>query len=103
MEDRIPEVYGALVRGAEAGNINHIRMVLELTGEIGQEAEGKTEIAIVFNDKSIEANRHSVEPDLESDESTINILPIQYGGMRTPVGENGNRNGAGKFSSNGTS
>ena len=34
--ESLPQVYGALVREAEKGSIQHIRTVLELTGELKQ-------------------------------------------------------------------
>lgn len=100
--DRLNEVYGALLRGAEAGSIQHIRTVLELVGDLGAEVvDGGTQIAIVFNDKSIQANQRSMDPDMESEESTINLLPIQYSRLRQEMGQNGNRDGADSFSTNG--
>lgn len=84
LEKSLPEVYGALIREAEKGSIQHIRLVLELVGALGPEVEdSRTQIAIVFNDKSIQALPRELEPDMESAGGFINLLPIQYDGLRT--------------------
>jgi hypothetical protein len=46
--EHLPEVYGALVREAEKGSIQHIRTVLELTGELAQTGTGDNPLTIRF-------------------------------------------------------
>lgn len=45
--EHLPQIYAALIREAEKGSIQHIRTVLELTGELEQQV-GNTVIRIVY-------------------------------------------------------
>jgi hypothetical protein len=102
LEQSLPEVYGALIREAEKGSIHHIRTVLELVGQLGPEVtDERTQIAIVFNDKDIQAVPHRLDPDVESEAGTINLLPIQHSRLWTEVGQNGSGGGAAGYSRNG--
>lgn len=42
----LPEIYGALVREAEKGSIQHIRTALELTGELTQPGSEESPFAM---------------------------------------------------------
>lgn len=98
--ESLPEVYGALVREAVKGSIHHIRTVLELVGDLGPEVQdSRTQIAIVFNDKDIQASPNRLEADTESEAGTINLLPIQHCQLRQTMGQNGS---GGSISSNGS-
>ena len=102
LERGLPDVYGALLREAAKGSIHHIRTVLELVGELGPEVQdGRTQIAIVFNDKDIQAIPDRLEPNVESTPGTINLLPLQRGGLWSEVGQNGNGGGPSVSSTNG--
>ncbi len=46
--EHLPEVYGALLREAEKGEIQHIRTVLELTGEMSRAGTGDNPLTIRF-------------------------------------------------------
>jgi hypothetical protein len=97
----VPEVYGALIREAERGSIQHIRTVLELIGDLGgQVTEGATQIAIVFNDKTVQANTDPMEADAQSTSGVINLLPVQRGGHGPEVGQNGHGQGSANGSTN---
>lgn len=102
LEKGLPDVYGALLREAAKGSIHHIRTVLELVGDLGPEvADSRTQIAIVFNDKDIQAVPSGLDPNVESEAGAINLLPLQRGGLWPAVGQNGNGNGATDYSTNG--
>lgn len=100
LERSLPEVYGALIRGAEAGEIQHIRTILELIGKLNsKERKGSsTQIAIVFGNPFEDDDTDSVDAASGTTYSIQGPEEIQHRGLWSEMGENGDRE---NFSSNG--
>lgn len=47
--DRLPEIYGALLREAEKGSYQHIKLTLELSGDYIERSETKISGSLEFN------------------------------------------------------
>jgi hypothetical protein len=75
---RLPEIYGALGREAEKGNIQHIKLSLEMTGEY---TENKTITLKV--EREMERLLDTLEQELD-DDSYRNVLTALSGGEAGP-------------------
>lgn len=75
-------------------SLSALKTLAQLLG-LGKSEGERSEITIVFNDKSIEANQGSMGTDVESEEGIINLLPLQYRGLRTETGKNGDGDDSG--------
>lgn len=59
---RLPEVYGALLREAEKGSFQHIKLALELSGDYVERSETKISGNLEFNaDEAAKAARELAE------------------------------------------
>ena len=91
---RLPDVYGALVRRAETGDVPAIRTILELVGELKQ---GDSNGAGTTNNNNIiivYEGGGAADPPYPSSwtlDGVVTAPAVQRGLLRAPVGENSSR------------
>ena len=70
IHDRLPEVYAALAREAEGGSFQHIKLMLELSGEY-QETRG---LDVTTKGESLNERRHAEQDRVEALASIADAL-----------------------------